>query len=83
MPWTPYSQRSRPPRGRPGLTRGGRTPCAKETALTTQHNDLTFWPITGPDELGRFNHVPMAAAFHRAGWRTTGHQIDMTWEQPG
>ena len=25
-------------------------------------------------------NVPMAAAFHRAGWRTTGHQIDMTWE---
>ena len=25
-------------------------------------------------------NVPMAAAFHRAGWITTGHQIDMTWE---
>ena len=27
-------------------------------------------------------NVPMAAAFHRAGWVTTGHQIDMTWEAP-
>ena len=27
-------------------------------------------------------NVPMAAAFHRAGWVTTGHQIDMTWERP-
>ncbi len=26
---------------------------------------------------------PMAAAFHRAGWVTTGHQIDMTWDRPG
>jgi len=25
-------------------------------------------------------NVPMAAAFHRAGWVTTGHQIDMTWD---
>jgi RimJ/RimL family protein N-acetyltransferase len=24
-------------------------------------------------------NVPMARAFHRAGWVTTGHQIDMTW----
>ena len=28
-------------------------------------------------------NVPMAAAFHRAGWVTTGHQIDMTWDRPG
>jgi len=27
-------------------------------------------------------NVPMAAAFHRAGWVTTGHKIDMTWESP-
>ncbi len=27
-------------------------------------------------------NVPMAAAFHRAGWVTTGHQIDMTWDRP-
>jgi len=27
-------------------------------------------------------NVPMAAAFHRAGWATTGHQIDMTWDAP-
>jgi RimJ/RimL family protein N-acetyltransferase len=27
-------------------------------------------------------NVPMAAAFHRAGWVTTGHQIDMTWDAP-
>jgi RimJ/RimL family protein N-acetyltransferase len=26
-------------------------------------------------------NVPMARAFHRAGWLTTGHQIDMTWRQ--
>jgi RimJ/RimL family protein N-acetyltransferase len=26
-------------------------------------------------------NVPMARAFHRAGWVTTGHQIDMTWSQ--
>jgi hypothetical protein len=25
---------------------------------------------------------PMAAAFHRAGWVNTGHQIDMTWDAP-
>ena len=22
----------------------------------------------------------MAAAFHRAGWRTTAHRLDMTWD---
>jgi hypothetical protein len=27
-------------------------------------------------------NVPMAAAFHRAGWVTTGHRIDMTWDGP-
>ena len=27
-------------------------------------------------------NVPMAAAFHRAGGVTTGHQIDMTWDAP-
>jgi RimJ/RimL family protein N-acetyltransferase len=26
-------------------------------------------------------NVPMARAFHRAGWVTTGHQIDMTWSE--
>jgi RimJ/RimL family protein N-acetyltransferase len=26
-------------------------------------------------------NVPMARAFHHAGWVTTGHQIDMTWNQ--
>jgi RimJ/RimL family protein N-acetyltransferase len=28
-------------------------------------------------------NVPMARAFHRAGWVTTGHQIDMTWDHTG
>jgi RimJ/RimL family protein N-acetyltransferase len=28
-------------------------------------------------------NVPMARAFHRAGWLTTGHQIDMTWDHTG
>jgi len=27
-------------------------------------------------------NAPMAAAFHRAGRVTTGHQIDMTWDAP-
>jgi hypothetical protein len=27
-------------------------------------------------------NVPMAAAFHRAGWITTGHRLDMTWDAP-
>ena len=40
--------------------------------------DVPF--IRASTDLG---NVPMAAAFHRAGWVTTGHQIDMTWEQPG
>src|SRR5690349_13757943 len=57
MPCTPYSQRSRPPPGRPDLTGGGRGASAKETALTT-HNDLTIRPITGPDELDLFNRFP-------------------------
>jgi RimJ/RimL family protein N-acetyltransferase len=26
-------------------------------------------------------NVPMARAFHRAGWVTTGHQLDMTWDR--
>ena len=94
--------------------------------MTSHHNDLTFRPITGPDELDLFNrlaylgvlpahrghgyiadilaegtrvlaaqdvpfikastdlgNVPMAAAFHRAGWVATEHQIDMTWDAPG
>ena len=28
-------------------------------------------------------NVPMARAFHRAGWVITGHQIDMTWDLAG
>ena len=40
--------------------------------------DVPF--IKASTDLG---NVPMAAAFHRAGWRTTGHRIDMTWEKPG
>jgi len=40
--------------------------------------DVPF--IKASTDLG---NVPMAAAFHRAGWVTTGHQIDMTWESPG
>jgi len=28
-------------------------------------------------------NVPMARAFHRAGWVTSGHQIDMTWDHAG
>ena len=28
-------------------------------------------------------NVPMARAFHRAGWLTTGRQIDMTWDHTG
>jgi GNAT superfamily N-acetyltransferase len=40
--------------------------------------DVPF--IKASTDLG---NVPMAAAFHRAGWRTTGHRIDMTWGQPG
>jgi GNAT superfamily N-acetyltransferase len=40
--------------------------------------DVPF--IKASTDLG---NVPMAAAFHRAGWVTTGHQIDMTWQRPG
>lgn len=39
--------------------------------------DVPF--IRASTDLG---NAPMAAAFHRAGWRTTGHQIDMTWDVP-
>ena len=39
--------------------------------------DVPF--IKASTDLG---NVPMAAAFHRAGWVTTGHQIDMTWARP-
>ena len=39
--------------------------------------DVPF--IRASTDLG---NVPMAAAFHRAGWIATGHQIDMTWESP-
>jgi RimJ/RimL family protein N-acetyltransferase len=36
-------------------------------------------PVIGAStDLG---NVPMARAFHRAGWVTTGHQIDMTWRE--
>jgi len=59
--------------------------------LTLHYNDLTIRPISrvlaaqdvpyvrASTDLG---NVPMAAAFHRAGWVTTGHQIDMTWDAP-
>ena len=40
--------------------------------------DMPF--INASTDLG---NVPMAAAFHRAGWVATEHQIDMTWEFPG
>jgi len=50
MPWTPYSQRSRPPPG-PARPDPGRAGAPRRPALTTQHNDLTIRPITGPDEL--------------------------------
>jgi RimJ/RimL family protein N-acetyltransferase len=39
--------------------------------------DVPF--IRASTDLGNF---PMAAAFRRAGWITTGHQIDMTWGTP-
>ena len=35
--------------------------------------------INASTDLG---NVPMAAAFRRAGWRTTGHQIDTVWYAP-
>ena len=59
MPWTPYSQRSRPPPepGRPDSGAGG-TPWVKDTALTVHHEDLTIRTITGPDELDVFNRLP-------------------------
>ena len=44
-------------------------------ALAAQ--DVPF--IRASTDLG---NVPMAAAFQRAGWVTTGHQIDMTWDAP-
>ena len=40
--------------------------------------DVPF--IRASTDLG---NVPMAAAFHRAGWVATEHQIDMTWDAPG
>ena len=43
--------------------------------LAAQHVPL----IKASTDMG---NVPMAAAFHRAGWATTGHQIDMTWDVP-
>jgi hypothetical protein len=39
--------------------------------------DVPF--IKASTDLG---NVPMAAAFHRAGWVTYQHQIDMTWDAP-
>jgi RimJ/RimL family protein N-acetyltransferase len=44
--------------------------------LAAQHVPL----IKASTDLG---NVPMAAAFHRAGWVTIEHQIDMTWDAPG
>ena len=35
--------------------------------------------INASTDLG---NVPMAAAFRRAGWRTTGHQIDRVRDAP-
>ena len=69
MPCTPHSQRCRPPPGsaRPDPERAGASPPRMPY-------------IRASTDLG---NVPMAAAFHRAGWVTTGHQIDMTWERPG
>jgi hypothetical protein len=48
------------------LAEGTRVLAAQDVPLIKASTDL--------------GNVPMAAAFHRAGWVTTGHQIDMTWE---
>jgi hypothetical protein len=47
------------------LAEGTRILAAEEVPLIRANTDL--------------GNVPMARAFHRAGWITTGHQIDMTW----
>jgi RimJ/RimL family protein N-acetyltransferase len=50
------------------LAEGTRVLAAQDVPLIKASTDL--------------GNVPMAAAFHRAGWVTTGHQIDMTWKAP-
>ena len=50
------------------LAEGTRVLAAQDVPLINASTDL--------------GNVPMAAAFHRAGWRTTGHQIDMVWDAP-
>jgi RimJ/RimL family protein N-acetyltransferase len=51
---------------------------AEGTRVLTAQDVVPF--IRASTDLG---NGPMAAAFHRAGWVTTGHQIDMTWDAPG
>jgi hypothetical protein len=51
------------------LAEGTRVLAAQDVPLIKASTDL--------------GNVPMGAAFHRAGWVTTGHQIDMTWESRG
>jgi hypothetical protein len=50
------------------LAEGTRVLAAQDVPLIKANTDL--------------GNAPMAAAFHRAGWVTTGHQIDMTWDAP-
>ena len=51
------------------LAEGTRVLAAQDVPLIRASTDL--------------GNVPMAAAFHRAGWVTKEHQIDMIWERPG
>jgi len=50
------------------LAEGTRVLAAQEVPLINASTDL--------------GNVPMAAAFRRAGWRTTGHQIDRVRDAP-
>jgi hypothetical protein len=67
MPGSP----ARPPPG----TRS--RPPGSQQLLRSAAQDVPL--IRASTDLG---NVAMAAAFHRAGWVTTGHQIDMSWDRP-
>ena len=66
------------PPGGPAASRGPHAAAAQTGArLFAERLNVPF--IKAGTGLG---NAPMAAAFHRAGRVTTGHQIDMTWDAP-
>ena len=60
----------------------GRTMALANVAWILAANGMRILAASGASQIHAstdLGNVPMAKAFHRAGWVTYSHQIDMTW----